>query len=42
MVLIVAREDADTALAALQQNGETAWRIGQIAARQGQEAQISV
>ncbi|MDR2624725.1 MAG: phosphoribosylformylglycinamidine cyclo-ligase [Zoogloeaceae bacterium] len=41
MVLIVAREDADTALAALQQNGETAWRIGQIAARQGQ-AQVSV
>ncbi|MDR0737382.1 MAG: phosphoribosylformylglycinamidine cyclo-ligase [Zoogloeaceae bacterium] len=42
MVVIVAREDADAALAALRQSGETAWRIGQIVARQGKEAQTRI
>lgn len=42
MVIIVDREDADAALACLQQSGETAYRIGRIAARQGKEAQTRV
>ncbi|MDR1350298.1 MAG: phosphoribosylformylglycinamidine cyclo-ligase, partial [Zoogloeaceae bacterium] len=42
MVVIVAREDADAAQSLLQQNGETVWRIGRIAARQGKEAQTRV
>ncbi|MDR3158177.1 MAG: phosphoribosylformylglycinamidine cyclo-ligase [Zoogloeaceae bacterium] len=42
MVIIVDRKDADAALISLRQNGETAWRIGQIAARQGKEAQTRI
>ncbi|MDR0673462.1 MAG: phosphoribosylformylglycinamidine cyclo-ligase [Zoogloeaceae bacterium] len=42
MVIIVNREAADPALACLRQNGETAWRIGQIVARQDKEAQTQV
>jgi phosphoribosylformylglycinamidine cyclo-ligase len=42
MAIVVARQDADAALALLQQHGETVYRIGQIVARQGQEAQTRV
>ena len=42
MALIVAREDADAALACLRQNGETVWRIGRIVARQGRERQTRI
>ncbi len=42
MVVIVAKENADAALAQLQAAGETAWRIGEIRARQGDEAQTIV
>jgi phosphoribosylformylglycinamidine cyclo-ligase len=42
MVVIVAKENADAALAQLTAAGETAWRIGQVRARQGDEAQTIV
>ena len=42
MVVIVAKENADAALAQLQAAGEAAWRIGEIRARQGDEAQTIV
>ena len=39
MVVIVGRNDADTALGQLKAAGETVWAIGTIRARQGNEAQ---
>jgi phosphoribosylformylglycinamidine cyclo-ligase len=42
MVVIVAQENAEAALAQLAAAGETVWRIGQIRARQGDEAQTIV
>ncbi len=42
MVVVLARADADAALTRLQAAGETAWVIGEIRARQGDEAQTQV
>ncbi|MDR3323311.1 MAG: phosphoribosylformylglycinamidine cyclo-ligase [Zoogloeaceae bacterium] len=42
MVVIVAADAVETALASLRQSGEAVWQIGHIAARQGDEAQTRV
>ncbi len=42
LVLVVAAADAERAMAELQAQGETVYRIGQIRARQGDEAQTQV
>jgi len=42
MVIVVAADQAETALAQLQSTGEQAWLIGRIEARQGDEAQTRV
>lgn len=42
MVIVVAADQAEAALAQLQSTGEQAWRIGKIEARQGGEAQTRV
>ncbi|MCX8146428.1 MAG: phosphoribosylformylglycinamidine cyclo-ligase [Azovibrio sp.] len=42
MVVIVAAEQAEAALAQLERTGEAAWLIGKIEARQGDEAQTRV
>ncbi|HUF21315.1 MAG TPA: phosphoribosylformylglycinamidine cyclo-ligase [Burkholderiales bacterium] len=42
MALIVAARDAPAALRELQQQGESAWQIGEIRARQGSESQAQV
>ncbi len=42
MVVIVARADADAAIKHLEAAGETVWAIGEIRARQGDEAQTQV
>jgi phosphoribosylformylglycinamidine cyclo-ligase len=42
MVAIVARNDAERALALLRTHGESAWIIGEVAPREPQEAQTVV
>ncbi|HVK54254.1 MAG TPA: AIR synthase-related protein, partial [Burkholderiales bacterium] len=42
MVVVIAREHADAAIAKLKAAGETVWRIGQISERQAGEAQTVV
>ena len=42
LVLVVAAADAERAMAELQAQGETVYRLGQIRARQGDEAQTQV
>ena len=42
MVVIVSKDDADKAIKQLQTEGEKVWEIGQIRARQGDEAQTQV
>jgi phosphoribosylformylglycinamidine cyclo-ligase len=42
MVVVIAKENADAAIALLQAAGETVNRIGEIRARQGDEAQTIV
>lgn len=42
MVVIVAAEDADAAIASLSDSGETVYRLGQIRARAGEEHQTQV
>jgi phosphoribosylformylglycinamidine cyclo-ligase len=42
MVVVIAREHADAAMAKLKAAGETVWRIGQITERQADEAQTLV
>jgi phosphoribosylformylglycinamidine cyclo-ligase len=40
MIVCVRPEDADGALQVLRQQGETAWRLGEVAARDGAEDQV--
>jgi phosphoribosylformylglycinamidine cyclo-ligase len=42
MTVIVSKENADAAMAQLQAAGETVYRIGEIRARNGDEAQTIV
>jgi phosphoribosylformylglycinamidine cyclo-ligase len=42
LVIVVAAADAETAMAELQAQGETVYRLGRIRARQGDEAQTVV
>jgi len=42
MVVIVSQSDADKAISQLTAAGETVWKIGQIRARNGDEAQTQV